>query len=114
MISETPQNYNQFIDIIDQYGSVCFYLSTKDCNVCKILKPKIIDLLKNCFPKINFCYVDVELSKEIAGQLSVFSVPTIIFYFDGKETIRVSRNVNLEELKLQIERFYDLFFEKES
>lgn len=111
MISETPQNYNQFIDLIGQYDSVCFYLSTKDCNVCKTLKPKIISLINNRFPKISFCYIDVGLSKEIAGQLSVFSVPTIIFYFDGKETIRVSRNVNLDELKLQIERFYDLFFE---
>lgn len=114
MIIEAPHNYNQFLDLISKNDSICFYLSTKDCNVCKTLKPKIIDLLNNSFPKINFCYIDSELSKEIAGQLSVFSVPTIIFYFDGKETIRVSRNVNLEELKLQIERFYNLFFEQEN
>ncbi len=111
MIIETPQNYNQFIDLIGQYDSVCFYLSTKDCNVCKILKPKIIDLLKDSFPKINFCYIDVELSKEIAGQLSVFSVPTILVYFNGKEIIRASRNISLDEFSIKLERYYKLNFE---
>ena len=62
------------------------------------------------FPKINFCYVDLNKAKEISGQLSVFSVPTILVYFEGKETIRVSRNVHLEELYKQIERYYKMIF----
>lgn len=111
MIIEAPQNYNQFIDLISQYDSVCFYLSAKDCNVCKILKAKIIDLLSNGFPKMYFCYIDVELSKEIAGQLSVLSVPTILVYFDGKEIIRISRNISLDDFRSQIKRYYQLKFE---
>ena len=55
-----------------------------------------------------FCYVDLNEAKEIRGQLSVFSVPTILVYFEGKETIRVSRNVHLDELREQIERYYKM------
>lgn len=110
MIIESPGNYQQFYELIRKFDSVSFYLSKKDCNVCKILKPKIQELISN-FPKINFCYIDLENAKEISGQLSIFSIPTILFYFDGMEIIRASRNINLEELKSQIERYYKLKFE---
>jgi len=90
--------------------AVCFYLSTPECNVCKILKPKVIEMIQKDFPQIQFYYVNLNESKEISGQLSVFSVPTILIYFDGKESIRISRNIHLEELKKQIERYYKMIF----
>lgn len=102
--------FSEFRNIVESKKAVCFYLSTPECNVCKILKPKIIEMIENNFPEINFCYVDLNEAKEISGQLSVFSVPTIIIYFEGKETIRVSRNVHLEEFREQIERYYKMIF----
>ena len=78
--------------------------------MCKVLKPKVLEMIRKNFPEINFCYVDLNEAKEISGQLSVFSVPTILVYFEGKETIRVSRNVHLEELREQIERYYKMIF----
>jgi len=107
---ESPTSFDNFLEISKSNKAVCFYLSTPECNVCKVLKPKIIDVLENDFPGIFFCYVDLSIAKEISGQLSVFSVPTILVYFEGKETIRVSRNVHLEELCEQIERYYKMIF----
>ncbi len=102
--------FSEFQSYILEYQAVCFYLSTPECNVCKVLKPKVLEMVENDFPKINFCYVDLNAAKEISGQLSIFSVPTILIYFEGKETIRVSRNVHLEELREQIERYYKMIF----
>lgn len=99
-----------FKDYLTKHRAVCFYLSTPGCNVCKVLKPKIIEMLENDFPEINFCYVDLSEAKEISGQLSVFAVPTILVYFEGKETIRSSRNVHLIELREQIDRYYKMIF----
>ena len=99
-----------FNSIAQNNVAVCFYLSTPECNVCKVLKPKVIEMLESDFPKINFCYVDLNEAKEISGQLSVFSVPAIIVFFDGKETIRASRNISIEQLKEQIKRYYQLIF----
>ena len=67
-------------------------------------------MIKNNFPQLIFHYVDLNKAKEISGQLSVFSVPTILVYFEGKETIRASRNVHLEELREKIDRYYKLIF----
>lgn len=106
----SPKSFEEFLEISRSSTAVCFYLSTPECNVCKVLKPKVIEMIGNDFPEMNFCYVDLNEAKEISGQLSVFSVPTILVYFDGKETIRVSRNVHLEELREHIERYYKMIF----
>ena len=105
-----PFTLDQFNEIIKQNKAVLFYLSTPECNVCKVLKPKVLELLENDFTKMNFCYVDLNKAKEISGQLSVFTVPTIFIYFEGKETIRISRNVHIEELRNQIKRYYNMIF----
>lgn len=107
---EPPISFENFLEITKSNKAVCFYLSTPECNVCKVLKPKVIDMIENNFAEIKFCYVDLHEAKEISGQLSVFSVPTILVYFEGKETIRVSRNVHLEELHEQIDRYYKMIF----
>ena len=101
---------SEFQQVLGNHKSVCFYLSTPECNVCKVLKPKVIEMLKSDFPQIHFYYIDLNEAKEISGQLSVFSVPTILIYFEGKETIRVSRNVHPEELREQIDRYYKMIF----
>ena len=106
----SPKSIEEFSEVSRSSTAVCFYLSTPECNVCKVLKPKVIEMINTNYPEMNFCYVDLNEAKEIAGQLSVFSVPTILVYFDGKETIRVSRNVHLEELREQIERYYKMIF----
>lgn len=99
-----------FQNLIKDNIAVIFYLSTPECNVCKVLKPKLIKMIERDFPKIHFFYVDLDEVKEISGQLSVFSVPTILVYFDGKETKRTSRNVHIEELGEQFDRYYKMIF----
>lgn len=110
MNNKLVNTFSEFQNIVESKKAVCFYLSTPECTVCKVLKPKILEMVENNFPEINFCYVDLNEAKEISGQRSVFSVPTILVYFEGKETIRVSRNVHLEELREQIERYYKMIF----
>ena len=110
MYIESPTNIIGFTEITKSNRAVCFYLSTPECNVCKVLKPKVIEMLGADFPNIFFCYVDLNEAKEISGQLSIFSVPTILVYFEGKETIRASRNVHLEDLREQIDRYYKMIF----
>lgn len=110
MNNSSIKTLSDFQDLVQKHKAVCFYLSTPECNVCKVLKPKVIEMLKEDFPQIQFYYVDLNEAKEISGQLSVFSVPTILVYFEGKETIRTSRNVHFEELREQIDRYYKMIF----
>jgi thioredoxin-like negative regulator of GroEL len=78
--------------------------------VCQTLKPKVRAMLQERFPNIAYHYIDCEESKEVAAQNSIFAVPTIVVYFDGRETIRKSRFVGVAELADEMERPYDLMF----
>lgn len=99
----TPEDFNNFIQ---SNKAAAAYFSTPDCNVCKVLKPKLIEFLSENFPLIKFGYVNTELSKETAAQNSVFTVPTILFFIEGKEYIRKARFVNFDELEEELSRVY--------
>jgi len=103
-------NFEQVLDSTKQDG-VLLYFSTPQCRVCKVLKPKIHDMLQEHYPKIEMHYVDTEKIPEASGHFSVFAAPTIILFLDGKEFIRQSRNIGVMELATHIERPYSLFFE---
>ncbi|MCK5808353.1 thioredoxin family protein [bacterium] len=103
-------NFEQVLESKKQDG-VLFYFSTRQCHVCKVLKPKIYDMLQKHYPKIEMHYIDTEKIPEAGGHFSVFAAPTIILFLDGKEFIRQSRNIGVMELASHIERPYSLFFD---
>ena len=82
------------------------YLSTETCNVCKSLKPKVLDLIEE-YNNINFIYINLTQNPEASGEYSVFAVPTIIFFVDGKEYFRESRFVSIEAIKEKIDRIVE-------
>jgi thioredoxin 1 len=87
-----------------------FYFSTSACNVCKVLKPKLEDLLDHDFPAIQPFFVDTEKYPLTAARYNIFTVPTLLVFFEGQETIRRSRFIHLEELRLDMRRLYDILF----
>ena len=104
------KNLHELTNTIKEEKALLVYFSHDNCNVCKVLKPKIHELLTTEFPLMKMYYCDTIESPELAAQNSVFTVPTIIIFFDGKEFIRKSRNIGITELKKEIERPYHLMF----
>ncbi len=100
------ENTNQFEEAVNKNDIVLAYFSGDICNVCKVLKPQIGDMVEKQFPKIKLLYVDIAGTPEIASQQMVFTMPTIIIYAMGKETIRKSRYIGIEELSSVLERLY--------
>ena len=86
------------------------YFSTPDCGVCAALKPKLGAMLEQRFPKIAFAEVDCSLSPSLAAGYSVFSVPTLIVFTQGKESLRKSRSLGLGVLAGELERPYSLVY----
>jgi len=87
------------------------YFSTEACNVCKVLKPKVMQLLEDEFPEMQMAYVKSDVLPEIAAQNRVFIAPTIIVFFEGRETIRKSRSFGVGELQQEISRYYSMIFD---
>jgi thioredoxin-like negative regulator of GroEL len=106
----TISTLDEFNKFVSQNGGAVIYFSTPTCNVCKVLKPKLKELLAEHFPEMKFAYVNTEEAIEMAAQNQVFTVPTILFHLDGKEFIRKSRNVNLNILAEELERPYEMMF----
>ena len=102
----------EFEKALKENDACLFYFSHDNCNVCKVLKPKVHELLEAKFPKMNMYYINTIKQPGIAGQNAVFAVPTLTIYFDQKEYIRKSRNISLAELEDDIDRPYSMIFER--
>lgn len=107
---EAVYNIQELQDSISQKKGLLIYFSSGSCSVCKVLKPKVKDLLQKQFPLLESRYVDIEKSPVISGQFRVFTIPTILIYFDGKEQVRFSRNISMHQLEEAISRPYELIF----
>jgi len=112
----TDQNIysrEEFSALLSTHPAVLAYFSTPDCSVCKVLKPKVKELLASDFPEVRFVYIDCIQHPDIAAQQNVFAVPTIVVFFDGRETIRKSRSFGIGELHDSLVRPYQLLFDTE-
>lgn len=98
---------NELKNTIENSFGTMIYFSGTNCSVCEVLKPKIKEEFSKNFPLINQIYLD-DSSKEIYAHFSVFSVPTIIVFFEGKEFFKVSRNLSVMKFVEDVKRPYFL------
>lgn len=101
------------LDEIDEFIKnntiAMLYFTSEGCNVCGGLLPKIEEMLIK-FPKINISKIKVDKFTQAAGQYSIFTLPGILVYIEGKEIIREARFISVEILEETIKRYYDMLF----
>jgi thiol-disulfide isomerase/thioredoxin len=90
---------------------VLAYFSRPDCGVCTALKPKVREMIDE-LPQATSYYVNLDLFPEAAGEYSIFTIPGILVFVDGKETIREARYVSAPDLEQKMHRLYDLKFDE--
>ncbi len=96
--------------IVQNSEALVLYFSHDACNVCKVLKPKVKEMLDKKYSHCGFAYVNTEEQPDVAAHFQVFAVPTVLVYFQGKEYYRFSRNIGLGQLDEAIQRPYNLLF----
>jgi len=101
---------SEFDRILAENDAVLAYFSTKACSVCHVLKPKVIEMVSEAFPKLKMVFVESDKLPELAAQNQVFTAPTFVIFFAGRETIRKSRAFGVDELRSEIQRPYSLLF----
>lgn len=85
------------------------YFSRPDCGVCTALKPKVNDMVAE-LPDAEAYYVNLDEIPEAAGEYSIFTIPGIVLFVDGRETIREARYVSADNLESQMQRLHSLRF----
>lgn len=95
---------------MSENDAVLAYFSTENCSVCHVLKPKVAEMVGASFPQLKMVFVESDKLPELAAQNRVFTAPTVVVFFAGRETIRKSRAFGVDELKAEIQRPYSLLF----
>ncbi len=93
---------------IESKDGVMLYFWGDNCNVCDVLKPKIVSSFNEHFPKIEQIFIDAKNNQDIAAAFSVFSIPTTIVFLDGKEFAREGRAMSISALVEKIKRPYEI------
>ncbi|WKY48320.1 thioredoxin family protein [Eubacteriaceae bacterium ES3] len=86
------------------------YFSGEMCSVCHDLKPKVEEMLMN-YSGIDVAQVDIKKAAAIAASFQIFTVPAVIFFIEGKETIRQAGVFSMTALEEKIARYYRLLNE---
>ena len=106
------KNNKEFFDQqLNKNKGLLLYFATLSCSVGEALEPKVKSLVEEKFPKLVFSFVDMNAVPEFAAAHQVFAEPTILLFVDGREYLRKSRHIGLQELEMGIERIYQLAFE---
>lgn len=102
----------QTLDTIQQtlqtHDAVMLYFSAPSCNVCHALKPKLTEAVMNEFPAFVIESIDISETPEIASTFTVFTIPTVLIFFQGREFLRKSRHMSVAEVTDAIRRPYHL------
>lgn len=94
--------------IIKENLAVMVYFSAPTCNVCHALKPKLLEAIDANFKEFEVVSVDTSVDQDIAAHFSVFAIPTVLVFLDGREFLRKSRHMSVDEVIREIKRPYDI------
>ncbi len=94
--------------IIEENLAVMVYFSAPTCNVCHALKPKLLEAIDKNFKEFKVISIDTSLDQEVAANFSVFAIPTVLVFLDGREFLRKSRHMSVDEVVREIKRPYDI------
>ncbi|MFA7700361.1 MAG: thioredoxin [Bacilli bacterium] len=80
------ENQQQFEEVLKE-GKVLVDFYADWCGPCKMLGPVLEEISKELGDTVTIAKVNVDQQEAIAGQYSIFSIPTMIL-FDNGELVR--------------------------
>lgn len=102
---QTIENINK---TINENLAVMLYFSAPSCNVCHALKPKLLEAIDANLNAFEIVSIDVSTCQDIAAHFSVFAIPTVLVFLDGREFLRKSRHMSVDEVVREIKRPYEI------
>ena len=66
------------IPIVIEFGALAW------CQPCKLRKPILEKLSDEYKDQVKFCYLDIDDNTKTTGTYKIRSVPTLLFFKDGK------------------------------
>lgn len=102
MVTEfTPETFKSKVAEAKGISVVDFWAPW--CGPCKMMGP-VFEEISQHYDDLNFGKVNVDEHTDIAGQYDVQSIPTIIFFKDGKEVNRSMGFMTKEQFMEEVEK----------
>ncbi|WP_112180581.1 MULTISPECIES: thioredoxin family protein [Paraliobacillus] len=99
------KSINKLDHFINQNNLAFLYISKQNCSVCHSLLPQVEAIMRR-YPEIALGHVAVDQLPEVAGKFSIFTVPVLLLFVDGKEYLREARIVQLELFEERLQKIY--------
>jgi thioredoxin-like negative regulator of GroEL len=106
---EIITSYDKLTHLIENNDMLMIYFGSETCSVCKSMMPKVNNMIKQ-FPNIKAVMVEADKNLKISARFNVFTVPVILLFIQGKETIREVRIISLDNLEQKISRYCQIFY----
>lgn len=74
------------------------------CQPCKALAPTLEAVANQYSGKLDVYKIDIDSAQETASSFGISSVPTCIFFKNGKEVDRFLGNLDLRTVKEKVEK----------
>lgn len=98
----TADNFKE--KVVEANGTVLVDFFATWCGPCKMIAAAVEQLAANYEGKAAVYKLDVDEAQEIAQEYKVMSIPTLIFFKDGKESERIVGVVSQMQLNDAMER----------
>lgn len=85
------------------------YFSGSTCGACDAIKEKVLHFIKD-YNEIKFLEINAVENKELSAQHDIFSLPVLLLFINGKETLRLGRYFDMLEFRNSINRYYNLIY----
>lgn len=96
----TSSNFNEKISAS---GVVVVDFFATWCGPCKMLAP-VLEQAADQIRDVAFYKVDIDEEQDLTNQFKIMSVPTLLFFKDGKLALQNSGLIRLSELEQLIEK----------
>jgi thioredoxin 1 len=73
------------------------------CGPCRMVAPIVDEFVDEYAGKLKVCKVDVDNSQEVAANLGIRSIPTVILFKNGEEVDRIVGALAKNEFKKHID-----------
>lgn len=102
-VNLTKQNFEE--EVLNSKIPVVVDFWATWCGPCKMLAPVLEQIAEEYKDKIKVCKVNVDEEQELAMQFQIMSIPTLIFFKDGKKVNTSVGFVSKSELDEMIKIF---------
>ena len=109
-MNNTIGNTARMNNLIAERKGLMLYFYSDECAPCISLRPKVKALVEADFPLLQLEFIDSVKCPELPAAFGVFSSPSLLVFFEGKEFLRESKYVSIEDLREKIGRYYTMVF----